>query len=600
MNAHFLDKVMIKVILVVFLFPCILWAAPIDNVLTDAQDGTLDNFTILEAMLIAADFPAATVSQLKADAAGKIAAVANTAGPEPGKEIKLIDSILKNLKAKLLKQYWPGSSLKDTLDQNKFDPLWGTGIFLETLSKSKLSCKVIETPANFLISFKDSAGETMYDIFLGKNPIKTNFNDYISKSAGLRSSFQVKNFPPFRLNSAERYNYSRILVGVIQQRLMKDIQADNFSDFQKVQNLLTKTFKNVIIDQDKLIDTISKRIKNVEEPKQALQLIKIADSTAKQVQINTKELNDNAILAARKSYLNLKNKKAWPAMESYLKDLKPLVPNDVYLPMAKEGYLNIHNHYWAKKDYPKVEYYANKLIEVGITKAKSFWAKAVLLQAQELAKNKKYSQALAKCDTILKKDKNNANALKIREWIYLTQYEEYKTGNKYREMLKVLATLDKLYPAKEDYQKGMVRTYWTWGDSYIQANDIPNALKVLNEGCKKFKDSKALKDKTESTYYNYSVVLYKKGQFEKAIGILKDANVKFGEESDLRNNFIGDCYLKASIAAADKGDIAKAMAYAEKGQIYAPDNTSLKNQMENLKRGKGSVKAEEIEIAPWE
>lgn len=575
-------------------------AASFDDVMNDAKDGTFTNVSLIEAMLIASNASSSEVSQLSSKADSKVSQLSN--GAAGGSAAKQVDSILKNLKAKVLKQYWPGSTFQATLNEGKFDPLWGTGLLLHIMNRNKIPCKVIETPANFIVSAKDDDGsEVLFDIFAGKNPIKSSFADYISKTAGLRSSFQVKNFPPFSLNSAKRSDCSRLIVGVLQKRLIRDIGEDDFSDYMNVFDKISDTFGEVIIDQDKLVETLSKKLNTCEDPKIAIPLIKAANKTNRKVKVNTKEMNDNAILSARKTYLAIKAQNDWRTMGSYLNDLKPLVPSDVYTPMAKEGYLNIFNEYWKQKDYPKAEIYAKILCkDLRFQKACPFLSKAQLIGAQDLAKNNKFDEALVMVNKILKQNPNEENAIKIREFIYKSQYNRYKEQNRYPDMLAALKKLRAYHPGNEDYQKMMINTYWTWGRSYLEQGNFNKGIEILANGHKVFPDYEPLTNLLEGSYYNNAVSLAQTGKLPNAIDQLKKANSIFGEDNDQRNGLIADLYLKLSINAANKGDRGSAMSYCEKGLIYDPDNQSLKNQQDNIKRGKDSIEEEAIEFAPWE
>lgn len=592
----FLKTAFLLPIFMCLIMPSILFAASLGDVVDDAKDGSFSKVSFIEAMIVAANS-----GDNKGQVESALASYIEASGPTAGKEVKQIEGILKSMKSGLLKQYWPGSDLKATLSEGKFDPLWGTALFVDVLMKSKFNVKLIETPANFLIAYTEGGQETLFDIFLGKDPIKTNFNDYISKSAGLRSSFQVKKFPPFNLSSAKRHDPARLIVGFLGKRLLDNISSDKLDDYSTVITALNSNFKEVIIEQDKIVDALTKKLESNEDPDAAIKLVKIADDTNKMAQVDTKTMRDNMVLTARKAYLAIKAEKNSSKMEKYLTSMKPLLAKDVYLPMAKEGYLNIHNEYWAKKDYVKSQGYAYKLYkELGIEKAKPFWEKAILFIAQDQAKNKQYDAAMKTLAPLFKEDKKHENASKIREWIYQTQYNDYKEKNDFPKMLETLAVLRKYDPNNEDYEKGMIRTYWIWAKSFLDNKDFDQGIKKSLEGLAKFPKNEVLGDLAEQAYWNYAVVLDKSGNREGAIKKLKEANDKFGDANQQRNTFIADLYLRLSINAANSGDLSGAKTYAEKGLIYDPENANLLAQQENLKRGKGSVEEEKIDYAPWE
>ncbi|MBN2382929.1 hypothetical protein JXQ70_08610 [bacterium] len=585
--------------LCVILTATLAFSASLDEVLNDAKDGKLDTMPLIQALLIASNTPSADVSRLTSSTDAKMAQF--TSGLTDGPNSKKADTILKNLKASVLKQYYPGSNYKATLEEGKFDPLWGTALLAYVMKKNNVDCSVIETPANYLIAVKDNGTEVLYDIFVGKDPVKPSFEEYLTKSAGLRSSLAFKKLPSFLLSSAQRHDCSRLIAGMLQKRLIQSVSEDNYSDYDAVFKKVNDTFSKVMIDQDKIVETISKKLNICEDPKQAIPLIRIARDTNRKVQVDTKEMNDNAVLASRKCYLAIKGQNDWTTMEKYLNDLKSLVPAEVYTPMAKEGYLKIFNSYWEKKDYSKSEKYAQILCkDLKIEQACPFLIKSQLKQVQDLTQKNKFDDALTLLDKILKQDPKNPDADKLKKYILETQYNSLKDRNDYDGMLAVLNKLRKAYPLDENYRKLSINTFWTWGKTYLDNSQFAEGIRVLTNGYKEFSDYEPLKDLLEASYYNYAINLAKQGNQLKAIEELKKANDRFGDASLQRNDLIADLYLQLSINAAKNGDRSTAMSYTDKGLIYAPGNENLLAQQDNLKRGKDSIEEQAIEFAPWE
>jgi tetratricopeptide (TPR) repeat protein len=158
-----------------------------------------------------------------------------------------------------------------------------------------------------------------------------------------------------------------------------------------------------------------------------------------------------------------------------------------------------------------------------------------------------------------------------------------KTG-KVDEALEIMRRAAKAVPS-EDYETKQAFLFIEPAQDLSKAGKWDEALKLYNEALGKVDKKAAVKirDARTGLFLNRSVAAIEKGEFETALGILKDGAKLEPKDSRIKNNMTV-VYDRWANGYAEKGDWARAIEVYEKALSQLPGDSHLKNNLAYCKQ----------------